>query len=274
MTKRVNSRRVGGESGAAAGEVAGEARATRGADGLTEAERIAELKVSLQLRDEAISTLVGDLKSPLFAIALNASLLDRMPRPAPGSEDRQRHAVGEIQHAVTRVSTIVARVLEVDALGDGQLTPDVHLHHTIDLMESATRVVEPLARARDVLVTTRVRDGAGRLPCDRVQMTQALVALLAWAVRRSTPGGRVELDATHTGLSVHLAARDAGTVLSDAEVEQLLAPISEGRGVAPTTRLLRARRVVEMHGGTLRAYAGSAGGMTFDAALPAHTHPR
>lgn len=233
------------------------------------AERVAELEVSLRLRDEVLAMLAHDIRGPLFSVSLHASLLDRLRPAASECQTRLTQSVAEIQHAVSQVSVILAKLLEIDALGDGQLSQEVFTHNTAEMIEVAARVVEPLSRARDVHVVTRVRDGAGRLACDRVQMVHVLVAMLAHAVRRAPVGGQAQLNATHTGMSVHVTAHDNGGPLTEAEAALLFSPVADDGRAAPPRRVLRARRVVEMLGGTLDLRADPAGGTVLDATLPA-----
>lgn len=233
------------------------------------AERVAELELSMRLRDEVLSMLAHDIRGPLFNVSLHASLLDRLRPAASECQTRLTQSVTEIQHAVSQVSVILSKLLEIDALGDGELSQEVFAHNTADMIEVAARVVEPLSRARDVHVVTRVRDGAGRLQCDRVQMVHVLVAMLAHAVRRAPIGGQAQLNATHTGINVHITAHDGAAPLTEEEAAQLFSPVAdEGRAALPR-RLLRARRVVETLGGSLDVRPDPAGGTILDATLPA-----
>jgi K+-sensing histidine kinase KdpD len=233
------------------------------------AERIAELELSMRLRDEVLSMLAHDIRGPLFTVSLHTSLLDRLRPSAPECQTRLTQSLNEIQHAVSQVTVILSKLLEIDALGDGELWQEVVTQNTADMIEVAARVVEPLSRARGIHVVTRVRDGAGRLQCDRVQMVHVLVAMLAHAVRRAPLGGQAQLNATHTGMNVHVTAHDGGAPLTDVEAAQLFSPVADDDRAALPRRLLRARRVVETLGGSLDVRPDVVGGTILDVTLPA-----
>lgn len=233
------------------------------------AEQLAEMQVSLRLRDEVFAMLVQDIKTPLYGVSLNVSILERL-RPSNGDwRPRVQESVSEMQRGLALVNVLIGNLLEIDRIGDGGFTLDLREHGTLDLLEVAARVVAPLARARDVRITTRLRDGASRLRCDRARMVQVIAAMILNSVRRTPAGGQCHFVVRHNGLKMHLSAHDRGPRLDADEVGAMLAPVTDDPRLMAPLRLFMARRVLSLHGGSLDARTDDAAGMVFEALLPA-----
>lgn len=229
-------------------------------------EDAAEAWSALLLRDEVLSTLLHELKEPLYGISLHATLIGRLPAGAP-TGGRLESYVAEIHQALSRVNLLVGDLLEIDRFGEGDLAMDLRSHDTLGLVEAALRVARPLARARGVGVSARVLPGADRVECDRARVIQVIAALVLEGVRRTRPGGQVRFTAAHKGTMIHLSVRAEGVALSEAEVSELLAPaVDDGASTLPL-RMFMARRSVELHRGALSARADG-DGTVFDAAIP------
>lgn len=237
-------------------------------DGAREAwEHASGLESSLLLRDVLLATAMDGLKNPLFGLSLNASVLDRLPVGTPEVVPRHHACVSEIREALTQIHLALSALRGIKHFDAGDFVMDVRPHSTSDLAAIAVGVIVPVSQTRGVRVTTQVRPSASRLACDRARMIQALTALLWNAVRRTPTGGAVRLVASDTGLSMHLTVHDGGALLDEEGVAEILAAaVDPAQAQGPA--MFMARRVIELHGGSLRARPDDAGGMVFDASLP------
>ncbi len=233
-------------------------------------DRAAELLCAQRAQHEVLSSLVHELKGPLYNISLQTSVLERLPGHAHDISPQLQGCVSAIRRAIDQVAMIVSDLGMIDRPGEEGLRPDLRTHDTLALLESAVSAVQPLCATRGVHVSMRVREGATRLVCDRAQMLQALTALLLRAIRVTPPGGRVRVAASNTGFTTHLSVHDEGPLLDADALGQLLNGAVDDEESKRPFRIFSARRWVELHGGSLDAKPDEHGGMAFDAALPAH----
>lgn len=233
-------------------------------------DRAAEMLCAQRAQHEVLSSLVGELKSPLYNISLQTSVLERLPLTTRDVSPQLLACVTAIRRAIDQIAVIVSDLGMIDRPGEEGLRPDLRTHDTLALLECAVSAVQPLCATRGVHISMRVREGATRLVCDRAQMLQTLTALLLRAARVTPPGGRVRVTASNTGFTTHLSVHDEGPLLDAETIGQLLNGAVDDEESKRPFRIFSARRWVELHGGALEARPDEHGGMIFDAALPAH----
>jgi len=230
-----------------------------------EAARADELEV-------AIHSLVHDLRSPLGAILGYAELIaDEADNPAS-----VRHAEA-IMRAGERVNTQIERMLSVYRITNHPLQPE-----RIDLTALAREVAEEVLRdvgERDV--TIDVAEGMVA-QADPILTWLLLVNLCSNAVKysASTEHARIRIEpAGQTGRMATFVVRDNGVGFDQADAERLFRPLTRlhtaeefpGTGLG----LASVARIVQLHGGTVRAEGvkGEGAAFSFSLPLPADADP-
>jgi signal transduction histidine kinase len=216
-------------------------------------------------REDLLRALTHDVRSPLSAISMAASLLATSD-PAAGRR------VAVIQKSVATIDSMLRDLVEVVALESG----------TVKLEREAIDLEAMLSRLKDGL--------AGTLPVERVHLAVAtegpavhadprrfervLVNLISNALKYSP--GDVTVRAAPQGDEVIVAVRDEGPGVPPDELPHLFekyfranaALSQQGLGLG----LYISRLLVEAHGGRIWAESAPGKGSTFSVALPA-THP-
>ena len=107
------------------------------------------------------------------------------------------------------------------------------------------------------------------LAFDRIKLKQAVLNLLANAVEASPAGGRVavELDVSRPD-SVRLSVRDEGPGIAPEHMESILSPFFSTKERGKGLGLTFARKIVDLHGGSLAVSNNRDGGCTFVIELP------
>ncbi len=197
------------------------------------------------------AVLAHEIRNPLASLKGNAQMLAR------GLPDGDRSRA--------RADRVVAEAVRLEAL-------------TTDLLEFARtgairqEPVEPAALLRDAAAGLPVDLDAARAPAawplDRDRMRQVLVNLLENAVWAAGEGGRVEARAGLEGGQLVYTVRDHGPGFPEEDLPRIFEPFFTGRTDGTGLGLAVARRIVELHGGTITARNHPAGGAEMRVALP------
>jgi signal transduction histidine kinase len=268
---------------------------------LENAELYRQVQEAVQRRDEFLSSVAHDLKSPLGTIRAGAQLLQRRALQA-GTPDAKHLAA--IEATVTRMARMVDELLDVARLQLGQ--PLELSRRPTDLAALAQRMAaEQQATARHRL---QVEAPAPVVGCwDAVMLERVLANLLSNAVKYSPAGGDVLVtvsreadDATgergdeetgsRTGLGAGadraddgasqpsqawavLSVRDQGLGIPAEDVARIFERFHRGQNVRGRISgsgigLAGVARIIERHGGTISVASQEGQGTVFTVRLP------
>jgi len=244
------------------------------------AESIENARLYRQLHDadrrkgEFLAMLGHELRNPLSPI-LHALHLLRLPRAATKEQD---YAKEVIERQVRHLARLVDDLLDVSRINTGkvELRPS-----NFDLREAAARAIETSRtqiEARNHSLAVELSEEPLPLHADATRLEQVLSNLLNNAAKYTEPGGRIEFQVYREGDEAVVSVRDNGIGMAPevlarvfdlfAQAEQSLARSQGGLGIGLTL----ARRLVEMHGGSVQARSEGLGlGSDFAVRLPLAT---
>ncbi|MBS1123026.1 MAG: Chemotaxis protein methyltransferase CheR [Deltaproteobacteria bacterium] len=225
-------------------------------------------------KDQLFSMLGHELRNPLSPI-LTATQLMRLRAPEALAKERIT-----IERSVTHLMRLVDDLLDVSRITRGN----------IDLVRAPVELSEIVAQALE-LTSAAMQDRGHRVDVsvdlgldvdvDRRRMIQVVATVLSNAAKFTPQGGVIEVTAMARGEWVELAVSDNGIGIG----AELLPHVFELFVQAPQgperrmgglgVGLAIARKVVELHGGTITASSGGEGaGSRFAVALPRRVKPR
>lgn len=218
-------------------------------------------------RDElesAIHTLVHDLRGPLGAILGCAELLQDEPDP-----DRARVFGELIVSAGRQLDQQIDRMLGLYRITNTELRPE-----PVDLSALGGEIVEQLRRRNEREVDVRIEPGLVA-HMDPLLADLMLRNLLdnAFKYTGRTPVASISLERGEAGSPLStFVVRDNGAGFDEADAEQLFKPLVRlhrdsdfpGTGLG----LASVARIVELHGGRIRAEGRRHAGATFYLSLP------
>ena len=241
-----------------------------------ERQRAAEqaLRAADRAKDEFLAMLGHELRNPLASVS-NAAQLLRLAREQPGVLDNVSAILGRQVEHMTR---LVDDLLEVGRVTGGKVRLE---RAPVDLAQAA----------REVLATWRA-DGRFRYHevsdslepawalADRARIEQVLTNLLDNALKYTPAGGAIALTVRARDGKAILEVSDSGEGMPPELIgrvfdlfvqgERSLARQPGGLGIG----LTMAKRLAELHGGTMRAEsAGPGKGARFVLELPAIERP-
>jgi len=209
---------------------------------------------------EMAAGLAHEVRNPLGAIALQASLLERDVADRPS-------AAGLVQRIRSGVRTLDGLVGDVLSFAqEGRIERGRVV--AAALIEGVVATMQPVWNQRGTRVSIDCGPAGLSAWGDESKLAQVLMNLLTNATQASGTVGRVELTARAAGEGVELAVSDDGPGIPPEHLERIFNPFfttkSEGTGLG----LSIAHRIVEAHGGRIAASNVAGAGARFTAWLP------
>ncbi len=221
-------------------------------------------------KDEFLSMLAHELRNPLAPIRLALELLDA------DDPERRRRAREVVARQTEQLTRTVDDLLEVSRITRGKIRLELQEVDVAAVVSRAVDSVRHLTDAREQQLELHLPDDPVRLRADPVRLAQVLSNLLHNATKYTPRGGRIDVTAVRAGRQVVLRVRDTGVGIPRAlldrvfdlfvQADRSLDRSEGGLGIGLTL----ARRLVEMHGGTIHASSeGPNRGSEFVVRLPA-----
>ena len=159
-------------------------------------------------------TAVGhDLLQPLHAARLSLSAVVETERIVD-----QRHLLDQIDHALSSIEELLRTILDISKLEAGVMKPSLQPIALETLFQSLALDLEPLARARNLVMTRRPTDLA--VLSDPLMLRRIVQNLMVNAVRYTAKGG-VKLAARRRGDTVAIEVWDTGPGIPEAERDRI-----------------------------------------------------
>ena len=257
-------------------DTAGVAVAIEGFVGDLTRQREAEeaLRETDRRKDEFIATLSHELRNPLAPLRTALHLLRQ--RAAGNGSDRLFETM---DRQVAHLVRLVDDLLEVSRISRGTLDLRRDRVSVPAIVRGAIEAAEGLIQASSHALHVTLPGEPVWVDGDPVRLTQILTNLLNNAAIYTEPGGRIEVRADCRDGVVELAVRDNGAGIDPERIGELFEMFVRGeRNGRPQgglgVGLALARRLAEMHGGTVVATSQGPGtGSEFVVRLPAIEAP-
>lgn len=205
-----------------------------------------------------------DLRAPLRAIDGFSRLLTE--RYGDRIDGEGREYVARVRNAAGRMGSLIESLLKMARLGRGGIKPV-----TLDLSRMAADIVAEL-RATEPSRQVEIRIAPGlQVEGDQSLVRSLLQNLLgnAWKFTRDRDDARVELEVAADG---EFFVRDNGAGFAQEYADKLFRPFqrlhSQEEFAGDGIGLASVKRIVERHGGTIRAEGVPGQGATFFFTLP------
>jgi signal transduction histidine kinase len=236
-----------------------------------EAERttVEELRRLSALRADFVSLVSHELRSPMASVIGSARTLEQRWREL--TPEQRESFLALIAHETSRLAELIGDVLDTSRIEAGTFS------YSFDDVDLARLVRDSAAAAEhgqdEVAVDAVVREPLPAVRGDRDRLRQVLVNLIDNAVKYSSPGDRVRVQAEHTDGRVVIEVRDNGPGISQ-EHQRLIfekfgrAHVGEHAKPGTGLGLFIARSIAEAHGGALEVRSAPGRGATFRLSLP------
>jgi PAS domain S-box-containing protein len=234
----------------------------RAAAALTDADR---------RKDEFLATLSHELRNPLAPVSNSLALLKRVP----GNIAVIERARATMERQLAQLVRLIDDLLDVSRITRDKLTLKREPALLADIVHDAVELCQPhFDRAHQSLSVT-LPSSPVPMHADAARLVQVLGNLLNNASKYTPAGGHVELRAEFQLTHVVVTVRDNGIGIPadmQARVFDLFAQVDSSRELSKGglgIGLALAKRLAEMHGGTITVSSeGSGRGSEFVVRLP------
>ncbi|MGH7321164.1 MAG: hybrid sensor histidine kinase/response regulator, partial [Candidatus Rokuibacteriota bacterium] len=231
----------------------------------TAAERMSQMK------DDFLATLSHELRTPLNAILGWSNVLRRSTMDEAdlhkGLETIERNARVQAQ--------LIDDLLDMSRITSGKVRLDIQPVEAASFIEAAVDTLRPAADAKGIRIEKLFDPAVGPISGDPNRLQQVIWNLLSNAIKFTPRNGKVQVLLERVNSHIEINVADTGVGISAEFLPHVFERFRQAD--AATTRrygglglgLSIVKRLVELHGGTVRAASpGEGRGSTFTVRLP------
>lgn len=257
---------------ASAGYQSLQAIAALGAYSNAQADQVKSLAAANQSKDEFIATIAHELRNPLGPIRNTSALLLR----GPSEPAVVKRAAEVIERQSSAMARLIDDLLDVSRVRLGILELHRSRVNLIDVLRSALDSSRLAAHSRSHEVEMHLTEEALYVDGDPLRLIQIFGNLLNNAANYTDPDGQVSIRLSRDSARAVVAITDSGIGIAANKIDSIFDLFAQG-GQAGSPRsqgglgigLHLAKRLVEAHGGLLKAASAGPGcGSTFTVELP------
>jgi signal transduction histidine kinase len=220
---------------------------------------------ALAARDQVMGIVAHDLRNPLAAITMKASVLQGT---APTAELRER--AGSIENVTMRMEYLIRTMLDVVHAESGSFVLAATACAVRPILDESAALFGDLAEVKHVTLTTDAPVNL-MIRADHDRVVQVLSVLVGNALRLTPQGGRVALAVRAEDEHARFDVTDTGPGIAPEDVPHVFerfwtgtTPGYKGMGLG----LYISKHLVEAQGGRIWVESERSGGTTFSFTLP------
>jgi signal transduction histidine kinase len=222
-------------------------------------------------KDEFLATLAHELRNPLAPLRSAVELI----RHGAVTPAKLEWAAGMMERQVRSLVRLIDDLMDVSRINRGKIELKREPLALNDVLAEVVETVRPSIDESRHELAVLMPDRQVVVDADRTRLAQALLNLLNNAVKYTDPGGRIELGVLVEKGNAVITIRDTGIGIAPEDLEEVFQMFSQVESALTRSRgglgigLSLTRRLIEMHGGTVRASSDGVGqGIRFRISLP------
>jgi CheY-like chemotaxis protein/nitrogen-specific signal transduction histidine kinase len=212
-------------------------------------------------KDEFLATLAHELRNPLAPLRASVQVL----RTAPYDPSRVEATCAVMDRQVGQMVRLIDDLLDVSRITHGQFALKRESIALATVVAGAVETVQPVMDDAEQTLAVTLPAEPVYLDGDAVRLAQALGNLLGNASKYSPRGARITIDARSEEGSVVIRVRDPGMGIAADMLPHVFDLFTRAQGTHVDATgglgigLSLVKRLVEMHGGTVRAASDGPG---------------
>ncbi|MEO7742606.1 MAG: ATP-binding protein [Usitatibacter sp.] len=239
-------------------------------------EKSRQLEIANKHKSEFLANMSHELRTPLNAIiGFSEVMLGGMAGPIA---DKQKEFTQDIRDSGKHLLGLINDILDLSKIEAGRMELDVTRFNLRAAMDNAMTLIRGRAERHGIQLETEIdASAAGDYEGDERKFKQIMLNLLTNAVKFTPEGGTVKVAAQRVDGSYVFSVSDTGIGIAPEDHAKVFeefrqvgtdyARKAEGTGLGLTLT----RRLIELHGGTIRVESELGKGAKFTFNLPIET---
>jgi signal transduction histidine kinase len=225
-----------------------------------------EREAAIAMRDEIMGVVAHDLRTPLSAIVMGASLVKAR------AGDDAVPPVETIERAAHRMNRLIQDLLDVTRIEAGHLTIEPSRVSTRQIILDSVEAHRAQVASASLEIEVQLASGVADVHAEPDRLIQVLENLIGNAVKFSRRAGRITVGARTSDKEVLFWVRDAGIGIAADQLPHIFdrfwqAQTKRQRGVGLGLSIVKG--IVDAHGGRVWAESTLGQGTTFFFTIPA-----
>jgi PAS domain S-box-containing protein len=228
---------------------------------------ITERKELDNMRDDLISMIYHDLRSPLANVVYSMDVLDSM---LPEDSELEHTLVEVAVRSTERIKRLTSSLLDMKTLEAGQPVANKESTTPADIVEFGVQAVRSLAENKEMAVEVDIAADLPGLDVDKDMIRRVIINLLENAVKYTPNGSKIATGASANDEGIHFWVKDNGPGIppeKQGAIFDKYARLQGGKG-GIGLGLAFCRLAVEGHGGRIWVESENGQGSRFVFTLP------
>lgn len=223
-----------------------------------------QLREAIHAKDQIVSIVAHDLKTPLAAADMGTRLLNLATEQQ--DLDQVKQYVTRIKRAIKHTAKLADDILEAEKASTGRITIVAQEENAEEIVNEAVNMLRPLASEKAVHL--RLESGASKsvVYCDRERVFQIFSNLIGNAVKFTSEHGEILIRAESSDDGVLFSVHDTGPGIAPDQLSHVFERYWRGDTAQKSglgLGLTIAKGIVEAHGGKIWADSQEGRGTTF-----------
>ncbi len=238
-------------------------------------DRTRELDIANRHKSEFLANMSHELRTPLNAIIGFSEVLGEHMFGKLNA--KQTEYVKDINESGQHLLSLMNDILDLSKIEAGYMELELDTFQLGRTLENTLMLVRERAGRHGIDLTLEVDESVGEIEADERKVKQILLNLLSNALKFTPDDGRIVVRAKPCDGNIEVSVSDTGIGIAPEDQAVIFEEFSqvshsetrnqEGTGLG----LALTRRLVEMHGGTIRVQSELGQGATFTFTLPVKT---
>lgn len=247
-------------------------------DQLSESRQLLEhhnkrLASASQHKTNFLFSMSHELRTPLNSIlGYSEVLFDGL---AGELNEKQSHYCKSIYDSGTYLLALINDLLDLSKIEEGKLELFQQPTNVEGLVKSVEDIINERAKNKGVIFNIEVESDLGNAVIDALRTKQILINLLSNAVKFTEQGKSVKLHILIEKQKLIFKIQDEGQGIAEEDLERIFLPFEQAHSALESQRingtglgLALVKRLVELHGGTVKIHSKVGQGSEFLVYLP------
>jgi two-component system OmpR family sensor kinase len=241
-------------------------------------EQVRVLEDNDRQRRELLANVSHDLRTPLASLQGYLETL-LLKEGSLSEQERNTYLAVALKHT-ERLASLIAELLDLAKLDSGERKLNWELFSLGELVQDVVQKFELTAQARGVLLQPSFGQGLSFVAGDIALVERVFENLIQNALRHTPPGGSVRVAMLPSDDHVTVQVADTGEGIPSEKIAHVFDRFyqvdtnQEERSGRAGLGLAIAKRIIELHEGTISVASKPGVGTTFEFSLPVHVPDR